>query len=353
MGLIFTFPTNVSLDLVLQEYVVQRDKLRGLQLAPFIDLLTQKVRWDIRDNVRGLTKTHVMGTNPQLGKRPGSKTKEYTPFYFKEEDVIKEDEILRSRELGTLGGVVSIDTEVALTMKNRVDRNFLRAESLIWQMLTGLITLDDANVKASETFPIQTLDASNWGDLSNGAPLKDFMDVQLLFPGSGASAAGAMAFMNQKTANNLLRNNNAADIRGYQTRQFIASTYGVADANKILTDRNLPNIEVYNEGYYDDAGVFQFFIPDDKVVVMGKRGQGEVCCNFGLTPSLHRTKNGMPAPGFFSFITVNGGPNNGAAQIDLQQLGQDGNPKIGIIGGMYGGPMCWYPRSIVRMDVGA
>src|SRR5260370_41642937 len=197
--LTFTFPTNVSLDLVLQEYVVRRDKLRGLQLAPFIDLRTQKVRWDLRDNVRGLTKTHVMGTDPKIGRRPGSTLKEYSPFYFKEADLIKEDEILRSRELGTLGCVISMDTEVARTMKDRVDKNFLRAESLVWQMFTGLITLDDDNVKASETFPIQTLDGSNWGDLANGVPLKDFGDVGLKFPGSGATGDGAIAVMNQKT----------------------------------------------------------------------------------------------------------------------------------------------------------
>jgi hypothetical protein len=353
MPLTFTFPTNVILNLVLQEYVTARDRLRGLKIAPFLDFQTQKVRWDLRDNVRGLTKSHVMGTDPKIDIRPGSVLKEYDPFYFKEADLIKEDEILRGRELGTLGGVVSLDNEIARTMKSRVDRNFLRAEWLIWGMLTGSIVLNDDNVKATETFPIQTFDASDWTNHGTATPLKDFNAVLLKFRGTGAGAQGAVAYMNQTTLNNLLENTNDDDIRGFRSQNFLALTYDLEQVNKILQTRGLPTIEVYDEGYYDDNGAFQLFIPNDKVVVVGKRASGEVVGNFALTPSLHREMGGMPAPGFFSFITVNGDANNGAAQINLSSLGGVGNPKIEIIGGMYGGPILWYPRSIVRMDVGA
>lgn len=348
--LTYQFPTNVTLQRVLQEYVIRRERLRLIKLFPFLDVAFQKIRWDVRDNVRGLTKTHVMGTEPKIGVRPGSVLKEYSPFYFKEEDLIKEDEILRARELGTLGGVINLDLEIARTMQNRVDRNFLRAEWLLAGMVSGAITLDDPNVKASEVFPVQHFaDASDWTDRDHGTPLKDFNAIKLLFRGTGASAQGAIALMNQTTCNLLLENVNDKDIHGLRSAQNLASiTYDMEQVNKILQSRGLPLIEVYDEGYNDDDGNFQMFFSDYEVSVIGKRA--EPIANFALTPSLHQQAAGVPEAGFFAFITVNGGRNPGGA-VDMDTLGSSGNPKIGVIGGMYGGPLLWYPRSIVRFTV--
>ncbi len=292
-----------------------------------------------------------MGTDPKIGIRPGSVLKEYEPFYFKEADLIKEDEILRARELGTLGGVVNLDAQIARTMKARVDRNFLRAEWLTWGMLTGSIALNDDNVKASETFPIQTAQTDiPFSNHDQAKPLAFFNSIRLKFRGTGAGAQGATAFMNQTTCNDILENANDKDIHGFRAQNFATLTYDLEQVNKILQTRGLPTIEIYDEGYYDDAGQFQLFIPNGTVVVVGKRPAGEVVGNFGLTPSLHNENGGMPAPGFFSFILVNGDANPGA-QASMGMLGASGNPKIEIIGGMYGGPVLWYPRSVIACDV--
>lgn len=348
-GLVLGFPTNVELDMVTQEYVVQRDQLIGGSILPFQNVMTQRVQWDELDIEHGMTPPHSMDADPQVQKRPGSKTREYTPIPFKASEVIKESELLRSRELGTLAGVIRIDDEVARRSKARIDKDFIRAEWLRWNCLQGAIAINENGVKVDETFDVQTHDASDWGTHNTATPLKDFDDVGLKFRGTGASASGAVAYMNRTTANHLLENSNDADIQGFRSQNFLALTFSIEEANRILVGRSLPTMSVYDEGYFDANGDFQLFIPDDKVIVVGKRMPGERIGDFVLTPTLHRQTNGMPAPGFFSFITVNGQTNPGS--VVLSQLGSAGNPKIEITTGFYGGPRLIYPKSIVVMDV--
>jgi hypothetical protein len=115
------------------------------------------------------------------------------------------------------------------------------------------------------------------------------------------------------------------------------------------TARGLPEIVPFDEGWEDTSGNFNLFIPDGESIVVGKRMQGQQIGDYLLTPTLHRQKNGMPAPGFFAFVTVNGEGNpNGSVAVNLGDLGAAGNPKIGVVHGMYGGPRLMYPRSIIK-----
>lgn len=350
--LVLTFPTNYELDIVTQEYMIQRERLLGQSILPFQEYFTQKVRWDEKDSERGMTAPHAMDSDPRVDKRPGSVTREYEPIPFKETDLIKESELLKARELGTLAGAISLDRLVMDTMKARTDKTFIRAEWLIWQTLLGGFTINENGVKVVETFAVQTYDpAVAWDAHATAKPLADFNATKLLFRGTGASAMGAMAFFNQKTANDLLENTNADDIRGFRNQNFRDLPFSIEEANSIFAARGLPNLKVYDEGYIDENGNFQLYIPDDKVIIVGKRPSGQRIGEFAMCPSLHRQRNGQPAPGFFSFIEVNGGPNAGAASVSTADLGAGKNPKIEITGGVYGGTLLFYPRSIIVMDV--
>ena len=352
MGIVLTFPSNVELDMLTQEYVINREQLLGQSIMPFQEHQTQRVRWDELDSVRGMTAVHNMDSDPRIGRRPGSRTREYEPIPFKETDVIKESELLRARELGTLGGVINIDALVVRTLRSRVDQTFLRAEYLRWQALCGALSINENGVRVNETFPIQTYTAvTQWSDHQNATPLRDFNAVSLLFRGTGASAAGATAYLNRKTLNDLLENTNESDIRGFRNQNYLDLTFSLDEVNRIMAARGLPNLVAYDEGYIDDDGNFRTFIPDNVVIVVGRRPNGERIGEFAMTPTLHRQVNGLPAPGFFTFIEVNGQVNQGVANIDLAQLGAGKNPKIEITGGVYGGPILFYPRSIVRMNV--
>ncbi len=351
--LTYTFPTNVALDIVTQEYVIDTSKHVGDSILPYTDFNSYEVRWDERDAERGMTAPHALGTDPTIDKRPGSKTRSYTGIPFKQSDVLDERDLLLPRTLGTLGSVRNINAEVARIMKARIDKTQLRVEWLRWQTLQGGFAIDENGVVVTETFPIQTYDATNWSDHANSTPLKDVQTAALKFEATGASPQGAVIYINQRTLNDVLENKNEADLWGFRNLNFLALTFSLDEVNKIFTARGLPTFALYNEGYIDDDGDFQTFIANAKAIIVGKRPAGQVPGNFARTISPHRIVNGMPAPGFFEIIEVNGGPNPGSASVDLALLANSSNPNIKMTGGVYGGTLLWYPRSIIRMDVGA
>lgn len=345
----YRFPTNVSLTEVVQEYIIEREKLLGLTLMPLVSRDTQFIEWDELDSELGATAPHNMNADPKVAGRPGMKTHRFSPLFFKETDVLKESDMLMPRQAGTLGGTLDLSAEIARIAKARADRNFLRVESTIWQTLKGNLVIDENGVKVDEDYPVQTQNALvDWDEFATATPLADFNAMKLKYRGTGASFGGAKAYMNQTTANWLLANQNAADMKGYQNQNYLNLTYTIEEVNKILAGRGLPQIVVYDEGYYDSDGDFQLFLGDGEVVVIGKRPAGQSIGDWIMTPSLHHAAMGPNSFGFFSIIEVNGQPNPGA--VTIAEIGAGKNPKIEITGGVYGGPRLIFPRTVINFD---
>jgi len=344
--------TNVSLDMVTQEYVAQTEKFEGEKLMPYDDAWTQRVRWDERDSERGMTAAHVMGTDPKMDVRPGSKVREFEPIPFKETDIIKENELLMSRQMGTLGNTVDIKDLVARIAKARVDKNRIRAEWTRWAAMRGSLEIAENGVLVNETFGVQTHDvAVPFATLATAAPLKEFNALKLKFRGTGASASGAVAYLNQTEMNKLLENQNDNDLRQFRNANFVGLPYSLDEMNKIMSARGLPTFVVYDDGFINDAGNFETFLKDGEIIVVGKRPVGQAIGKWLMTPTLHRVRNGQPAPGFFEIIQVNGHEaTSGFTTIDI---GKDKNPRIEVTGGVYGGPVLFYPRSIVKVKTTA
>src|SRR5690348_7232742 len=123
--ILYQFPTNVVLDRLTQEYVLQREKLLGMSILPFQNEMVQIVQWDEIAKETGLTASHVLGADPIIGKRPGSKIRQYTPMYRKEAELVKEDELLSARAFATMGSAINIDDLVTRRLRARVDKDFL------------------------------------------------------------------------------------------------------------------------------------------------------------------------------------------------------------------------------------
>jgi hypothetical protein len=149
-----------------------------------------------------------------------------------------------------------------------------------------------------------------------------------------------------------LQNDNNADMHGLHGPMLTSIGYSLEEGNKILAARGLPELVMYDTGYYDASGTFHTFIPDGQVTVVGKRTIGERIGELALTRTLHKLgQDGQPSPGFFAFIEVNGqGCPDG--NIDTALLGASGNPKITVTSGFYGGPLLFYPASVISMNVG-
>jgi hypothetical protein len=353
MSLIYRFPNNFVVDTATQEYFVEREKFVGDKIMPFTPVMAQKVIWDVRDNERGMTAPHVLGTDPKVGTRQSSKLKEYDPIYFKETDPIREDELLRARALGTIAGVVDLHQLIGQVIRDREDKNFIRAESLRWQAAQGELHINENGVVVDEVFPVQHFyTLIDYDDLPNATPLKDDNAAALMFRGTGASAKGAVCYLNQTTLNWRLENTNDEDLRGYRNQNFLSVTFSLEELNKIQIARGLWTFELYDEGRINEDGDFETFIPDGVEIIFGKRPAGQLIMDVVMTPSMHRqTKEGLPAPGMFTIVEVNGQPNPGVVEVSSAALGAHKNPVVEITGGWYGGPRPRYPRSIIVKHV--
>ncbi|MET0626574.1 MAG: major capsid protein [Pyrinomonadaceae bacterium] len=351
-GIIYRFPTNVSMTQTTQEYAIEREKLLGLKIMPFEEHMTTQVEWDELDSERGMTSAHNMGTDPKIGRRPGSKTHRYEPIPFKETDIVGESELLRARQFGTLGGVIDLHETIGRIQKARVDKNFIRAEWCVWSALRGHLVVEENGVSVDETFNVQSYSVEDdWDEFASATPLADDQAVALKFRGTGASAKGARAYLNQTTLNWRLGNRNANDLAGLWPANLSSVLYDLEQMNKLQEKRGLPVYELYDEGYIDDYGDFQTYIEDGEVIVVGARPNGQKVGGVAMTPTLHNQKSGQPAPGFFSILEVNGRGNPGAVEVSSAELGAGKNPKVEITGGFYGGPRMPYPRSVIRMRV--
>jgi hypothetical protein len=353
MSLTLTFPTNVQLDLLTQEYQVNRAALIGIsRVAPVANRDAHIVEWEQLDFDTGMTPPHVIGTDPKIEMMPGSVRRQYEPGAFKASEMVDEGKIIRARAVGTFGNLINLDDLVARRLAARQDKTFIREEWCVWKALGGALSINENDVVINETFPVQTFaTVVPWSTHATATPFADIQALAQKFPGTGASAAGAVIYLNQKTMNDVLQNKNGDDIWGMRGTNFVSQTYSLKQVNDILSANNLPTLEVYDEGYPDVNKVYQRYITDGKPICVGKRPAGQVVANFLSTISLHRTVNGQPAPGPFSIIEVNGGPNNGALTVSMESLGQSSNPNLKLTGGIYGGPVIWYPRSVVAMDV--
>jgi hypothetical protein len=338
MPINWKFPTAVELDFVTQEYAgVAREAMIGHQILGLVERNTSRIRWDELDNDKGMTAPVAPDADPPYDQRLGVTTKEYTPYEFGQFARIPRSEIEAARRLGTLGEVLDVTELVTRELTRQLNKVHVRIESLIWSALLGSISIDENGVKISETFPVQTYTAATaWSSTATATPLKDFDAVALLFRGKGASIAGARAYANRKTVNYLLENSNNADIRGLVNLQTTANI-GLSEINKVLALRGLPELIQYDEGYYDASGNFTLFIPDNKVIVIGRRAPGEVIGDFVLTRTAYKMVNGEPTPGIWTRV--------------IPPQDDDTNPTIRVGAGFKGGPRIFYPKSIVVMSV--
>jgi hypothetical protein len=222
-------------------------------------------------------------------------------------------------------------------------RELDRIEAIIWTFLTtgtATVTLPGGSTGWTETFAIQTYTASpTWATVATAVPLTDFRAVQLLGAGKGVTfGGGANAYMNRNTANSLLANTNSSDLAG--KRQANGATFNsIGDINRVLLDQDVPTINIYDEGYYDATNTFVRFIPNNKVVVVGKRNGGEKVMEYVKTINAN---NPNRAPGSYSFVVDRANGENGEKRVP---------PNMEVHQGHNGGPLIWYPNSVAVMTV--
>lgn len=344
--MIFAYPTARELSRIGPEKVARMMADReGFKLMPTREVNAGVVQWIQRDNFTGLQQLRGLDGAPQHVNRVGEKSYMYTPGVYGEFVTITETEL--TLRAGSVTGDATIDvSDLVLNAQNYlIQRELDRMESIIWTLLTtGTFSVSspgNAGLVFTDTFGVQTYTASvPWATVATATPAANLQAVQLLGRGLGTNfGAGAKVYVNRVTANALINNTNSADIAG-RRQPSGATMNSLASINSFLLDQDLPQVVIYDEGYYDSSNTFQLFIPNNKAVVVGQRAGGEKLGEYVLT---RNANNPGFAPGSYQYIVDKTG---NAAQNDRQTA-----PTLTVHRGHSGGPTLYFPKSIVVMTV--
>jgi hypothetical protein len=280
---------------------------------------------------------------PSRVKAVGQRRYQAEPGYYGEFMTLDELELTMRAQYADPARPINVDDMVMERQDQLLSRRLDRQEKVCWDLvILGVFSSVRNNiVMHSDRYTTQTYaSVVAWSTVATATPIADFRAIQLLSRGRGADfGAAAEAWMNRTTFNNLLSNTNAADLGG-RRGEFGASLTSADGVNRVLAAEGLPQIVIYDEGYYanDDGTGFTLWIPDGKVVIRGARPAGQTIGEFRMTRNVN---NPNFAPGVYQEVIDRGAPGPGKVI-----------PRtIEVHDGFNGGPVLFYPGSIVVMSV--
>lgn len=260
------------------------------------------------------------------------------PGYWGEHDFIDEAFMTRAAQPNSCMDTLDL-TGLMVTLQQRLlERRYNRVEFSIWQALVfGRYEAlnQQGQIVAQATYNIQQVAVPiPWTTILTSAPLDNFRTVQLLSRGTSTDFGScATAYMNRVTANQLFRNQNPNDV-GKAGLTACCTFMGLDIVNQQFAAQGLPQINIYDQGYIDDAGNFQPYIPDGKVVIVGCRPGGVPPGHYWLTRNM-----------------VNCGVNSGFWMKVHDNCEYAVPRKIMLYDGHNGGPGIEYVRQIVTLTV--
>lgn len=326
---------------------IEQDKLPVLEendallkLFPTVSEDTDELHWEQEDNYVGVQNARGVNGQPGMVSPVGAKHWKAEVGYYGDGDEITEDQITRARKLGTFGETQTINGLLGKRQDRLLQREVDRKRLMVSTLLTtGAYTAFSPSgaLIHTDTYAFQTAAAAvAWVNLATARPLFDFRELKKKARGRSVRFdKSATAYMNLTTVNYLLGNTNAADL--YGKRMDVGGTFNsLDDINKVFAANDLPQIEVYDETYFTDAAptVPVLFIPDNSVVVVGKRSNGS---SIGDICQTRNANNTDCAPGSYTLVT--------------DSLNSTMNPvprRIRIDRGWNGGMRIYHPSAVIR-----
>lgn len=282
-------PTNAEL------YRVQADlmpgflsRYRGTEILPFqttdkaVIVIQKPDIFRGKQAFRGLNKPTV---HVRPRHNPWGTFCEVQPGYWGEHDSI--DEEMMTRWGDRCAEVFDATEYITMLQQRLLQRQAVLVEYNIWQTLVfGRYTALDSNgqVIHENEFNIQNVTAGvPWTNFAGAFPLRDLRSIQLLGRGTDNDfGLCARMYMNRQTANLLLANTNPFDI-GRIGLSACCNVMSVDLINQQFAAQGLPQIVIYDQGWIDDNGVFNVFIPFGYVVIVGCRPNGVPVGHYWLT----------------------------------------------------------------------
>lgn len=336
----YTYPTNAELRLIERELLPTLTNTDPIfRHFPMSTRDAHVIMWEIRDNIRGLQAARGLNGAPERVQALGANRYLMEPGVYGEFMPIDEQELTARRPYGQFTGAMNITDLVRERQDQLLSREVARVRYIIWTLLTtGAINVLNAagSIVHAANVTVQTYAATvPWSTSATATPLGNFRAVQLLSRGTSTQFdGGATAYMNRTVANELLGNTNTSDLGARLKTAGVVP--GLGEMNRILLDQGLPQCEVMDDGYYDDNGTWQQFIPNDTVVVVGRRQNGDPLGEYLMT---RNANNENLSPG--SYISV----------VDSLTTGNPVPRRFEVHRGHNGGPAIYYPNGVVVMSV--
>ena len=338
---VLTYPTNAELRLI------ERDLLPVLTMNdpifkhfPIVDTENDLLMWEFYNNLTGLQGPRGINGDPGRVKQVGAKRFIAEPGYYGEFAEIDEMEITRRRPLGAWTGVTDITDLVRLRQDQLLNREINRIRTIIWNLVsTGTFSVlaADGTIMHTDSFALQTMPAAvDWRTSGTATPLVDFRNAWKLHRGHSIDfGRQAEAMMNMNTFDYLVSNTNQDDLAGRRVTGLL-SPLNLGEINSILLGENLPTVVQFDDGYYDDNGNFQLYIPDGVVIIIGRRENGSTLGEYRKT---RNANNPNFAPG--SYVQV----------VDSINGDKPIPRKVWVHRGHNGGPVLYYPNGVIVMSV--
>jgi hypothetical protein len=334
------YPTSNELIAIAQDKMARLLEERPVfGFFPVRDVDASQLTWEQEDNYQGLQQVRGLGGEPPKVTKTGVKRYTMFPGIYGEFEPIDEVELTLRRQYGTWGTPVGIDDLVMRVQDKLLLRRRDRIEAIVWTLIVaGVFSVAGPNgaILHTDAYTTQTFSAVvPWATAATATPLADFRAVQLLSRGHSVNfGAMATAYMNRVTYNALISNTNQADLGG-RKGGGLQSINGPGMLNQLLAQDDLPQFQIYDEGYLSEpSGAFVPFIPNNKVVVIGRRPGSAPIGEYRMTRNVN---NPNMAPGAYQKVLDHG-------DRRVPRL-------IEVHDGHNGGPVLYYPSAIAVMNV--
>ncbi|WP_406698570.1 hypothetical protein V5E97_06770 [Singulisphaera sp. Ch08] len=298
------------------------------------------IEWEQLDNYTGLQQLRGYNGLPMSVPRIGSKRYRAEPGVYGEFIPLDEEEMTRRRRRATYSsGPIKLNDLVAEAFKQLLTRRLNLVEKIVWDLLiagTFSVAHPTTGVTYSGSYtPPQFTPSPLWSpaNKATAAPLAGMRTFRDYGVGQSCSFGGnAVQFYNSVTARSILANTNADDLGGVLLGGG-NTVNSLNNVNEVLIMNDIPKIVIYDEGYIDANGTFQYFIPTGKGLVIGKRKSGVALGRYRYTQNVN-SPNGAPKP--YSRVIIKGDKEIPAS--------------VEVHDGHNGGPLIQFPGSVIVVN---
>jgi hypothetical protein len=305
---------------------------------PFLDFDRSMLTWIQKGNYFGMQQWRGLNNQPPRVSRVGYNQFSAYPGAYGEWTALDEVSMTELRQPDAMDGApIRVEGLIRECQDMLTIRRLVRMRWVAWTLIaTGTYAVLDmkGTVGHQDSYTPRVYAAPvPWSNFSGSKPLFDFSQLPLLARGfSLLLGPQSTAYMNLTTFGNLRQNTNNADLYGRRT-QGLGTFNSLDQINQLFLGDGLPKIVLFDDGYLDDTGVFRLYIPDNRVIVVGRRQTGAALGNYLLTRNIN---NPNFAPGVYAKVID---------RID------DVPREIEVHNGHNGGPALYHPEAIIVMQV--